>query len=166
MTAALAARGERHRYWDQRYEAWTVAVVAGDVVTTDGDDHLTTVLGSCVATCVRDRTTGAGGMNHMLLPETNGRALVRSLLDRVLAYGGRRDDLEIKLFGGGRVLTGLNDVGQLNSDSVLTYLADQGLTVSVSDLGGTEARRLRYHPRTGQVLLQRLFVRSHLLEAP
>ena len=31
---------------------------------------LTTMLGSCIAACLRDPIAGAGGMNHFLLPDT------------------------------------------------------------------------------------------------
>ena len=34
---------------------------------------LTTVLGSCVAACMRDPRAGVGGMNHFLLPGEDGR---------------------------------------------------------------------------------------------
>ena len=30
---------------------------------------LVTVLGSCVAACIQDRTAGIGGMNHFMLPD-------------------------------------------------------------------------------------------------
>ena len=34
------------------------------------DMVLVTVLGSCVAACIRDRISGIGGMNHFMLPES------------------------------------------------------------------------------------------------
>ena len=42
------------------------------VVTGDASVMLTTVLGSCVAMCLRDPVIGIGGMNHFLLPEGVG----------------------------------------------------------------------------------------------
>ena len=41
-------------------------------VTSDPAIMLTTILGSCVAMCLRDPLAGVGGMNHFLLPEGSG----------------------------------------------------------------------------------------------
>ena len=43
-------------------------------VSSDPDVMLTTILGSCVAVCLRDPRAGIGGMNHFLLPETHAGA--------------------------------------------------------------------------------------------
>lgn len=163
MTSTVAMA---RRYWDQRYGAWTVPVLVSEVCATDGDEHLTTVLGSCVALCVRDRVTGVGGMNHMLLPEGHGRALIGELVERVLALGARQDALEFKLFGGGHVIGGLSDIGGDNVASVRAYLADHGFTLIAADVGGADARRLRYHPRTGRSRVQRLPLGDGYLRAP
>ena len=42
------------------------------IVTPDPAVMLTTVLGSCVAMCLRDPVRGVGGMNHFLLPDGAG----------------------------------------------------------------------------------------------
>ena len=44
-------------------------------VTDDPSVMLTTILGSCVALCLRDPVTRVGGMNHFLLPEGDAGAL-------------------------------------------------------------------------------------------
>ena len=36
---------------------------------TRSDEVITTVLGSCIAACIRDPATHIGGMNHFMLPE-------------------------------------------------------------------------------------------------
>ena len=86
---------------------------------------LTTLLGSCVAACIRDPMAGVGGMNHFLLPGGtlggNDRAVQRHgvhamelLVNDLLKHGARRDRLEAKLFGGARMIDGLTDVGRQN----------------------------------------------------
>ncbi len=46
-----------------------VHVIQGEFkVVNDPDIVLSTILGSCVAACLRDPVTGVGGMNHFLLP--------------------------------------------------------------------------------------------------
>lgn len=47
-----------------------IHVVQGEqYVTDDPEVVLTTILGSCVAACMRDPVAGIGGMNHFLLPD-------------------------------------------------------------------------------------------------
>ncbi len=43
-------------------------------VSGDTDLTFSTVLGSCVAACVRDTVACVGGMNHFLLAEPSGAA--------------------------------------------------------------------------------------------
>ncbi len=46
-----------------------VHIIQGEYnVSDDPDAVLTTLLGSCVAACLRDPVAGIGGMNHFLLP--------------------------------------------------------------------------------------------------
>ncbi len=46
-----------------------VHIIQGEwKVLNDPNAVLTTILGSCVAACLRDPVAGVGGMNHFLLP--------------------------------------------------------------------------------------------------
>jgi len=145
-----------------------VHVTQGEfVVTTDPDVVLTTILGSCVAGCLRDPVAGVGGMNHFLLPEGHGgvgdglRYGVQSmelLIHGLLKYGARRDRLEAKLFGGGRLLDGLTDVGQQNAAFAERFMREEGVRIVGASLRGDHARRVQYWPVTGrarQVLIAR-----------
>ena len=63
--------------------------------------------------CLRDPLAGVGGMNHFLLPEGAGAGTdagrrygayaMELLINDLLKAGGRRERLEAKLFGGGRM---------------------------------------------------------------
>src|SRR5690606_25087116 len=44
------------------------------LVSNDTDLTFSTVLGSCISACVRDRVANVGGMNHFLLAEQSGSA--------------------------------------------------------------------------------------------
>ena len=91
----------------------------GEYYATTRDMLLVTVLGSCVAACMRDRISGIGGMNHFMLPDSDNDphnpaqhlGALRHLRDGnadqpLLKLGARRDNLEAKVFGGGNVLRG------------------------------------------------------------
>lgn len=150
------------------------------VVTTvhQGDCHVSaaqdvtfsTVLGSCISACVRDRAAMVGGMNHFLLAEQSGSAKDRygasarygafameQLINKVLSQGsGRKANLEIKVFGGGKINSALDDVGAKNIEFVRQFLADEGYVAVSEDLGGSFARRVLFKPHSGRAFVKRL----------
>jgi chemotaxis protein CheD len=129
-------------------------------VSADPDVMLTTILGSCVAVCLRDTKMGIGGMNHFLLPEGKAEGLDESrrygayamelLINEILRSGGRRERMEAKLFGGARMFGGLSDVGASNAAFAEKFLRDEGIPVVGGSLGGFGARRVQYWPATGR----------------
>jgi chemotaxis protein CheD len=138
-----------------------IHVVQGEhCISSDPDVMLTTILGSCVAVCMRDPVTGVGGMNHFLLPEGKAEGLDESrrygayamelLINELLRSGARRERLEAKLFGGARMFGGLSDVGASNAAFAEKFLRDEGIPVVGSSLGGVGARRVQYWPTTGR----------------
>lgn len=141
-----------------------IHVIQGEYHVAQGEDVvLTTILGSCVAACIRDPATGLGGMNHFLLPgETGDEGLrygvqsMELLLNDLLRKGCRRDRLEVKLFGGAHLFDGLSDVGGQNSTFAERFVRDEGLRYVGGSLRGDRARRIQYWPGSGrarQILL-------------
>jgi chemotaxis protein CheD len=138
--------------------------------TSDPDETIVTILGSCIAACVRDPKTGMGGMNHFMLPESEtglwsdpmsaatlyGNFAMEMLINSVLGMGCPRSRLEIKLFGGANFTEGPAMIGKKNADFVLRYLSNEGLRIAAADLGGMYGRRIHYHPASGKV--KRLFL--------
>jgi chemotaxis protein CheD len=158
-----------HRYRDPRFDAVAVKVFPGEHYVTAADEMLVTVLGSCVAACIRDPIAGVGGMNHFMLPESNGsdwggassgmrygNVAMEWLINDILTRGGLRNRLEIKVFGGGNVLNGTTDIGHKNAAFVESYLAAEGLPIAAAELRGRLARRVHYFPATGRVMLLEL----------
>jgi len=139
-------------------------------VSGDKDLTYSTVLGSCISACVRDRAANVGGMNHFLLAEQSGSARDRygasarygafameQLINKVLTSGsGRKANLEIKVFGGGKINASLDDVGAKNIEFVREFLAAEGYTLVSEDLGGTFARRVLFKPHSGRAFVKRL----------
>ncbi|SDG14313.1 hypothetical protein [Pelagibacterium luteolum] len=156
-------------------ETFTRGVVTtvhqGDcLVSVKPDATFSTVLGSCISACVRDRAAGLGGMNHFLLANQSGSSKDRfgesarygafameQLINMVLSKGsGRKANLEFKVFGGGNIHAGMNDVGAKNIAFVRDFLAEEGYVISSQDLGGNYARRVMYQPVTGRAFVKRL----------
>lgn len=158
------------RYRDPDFDATVVKVLPGEhYVTGAPDEMVVTVLGSCVAACIRDPLIGFGGMNHFMLPQSSdgtwgagsasmryGNFAMEVLINEILARGGRRERLEIKVFGGGNVLASATPVGTRNAAFVETYLEAEGLTAVARHLGGSHPRRVHYFPVTGKVMLREL----------
>ena len=137
---------------------------------------LRTILGSCVGVTFWSSRLGAGALCHGVLPKcplswppgsrnSEGHRYVdfsiRYLARQFDALGARRDELEIKLFGGADVLpaAGTRDrptVGFQNCKIAEEVLAEEGLIVCASDLGGKRGRRIHFHTGTGEVLVHRL----------
>ena len=73
------------------------------------------------------------------------------LINALQKAGASRSRLKAKVFGGGTMSGLFHDIGQKNGEFVLNYLSEEGVPVSAQDLGGTSARRINFHPITGQV---------------
>lgn len=159
-----------NRYWDRQSGRWAAKLMPGEFyVTSDPQEIIATTLGSCVSACIRDRVSGIGGMNHFMLPLSNnsssqwlsmatryGSHAMEHLINEILKLGARRENLEVKLTGGGKVVKNMSDVGQSNIDFVLEYVRLESLDVVAQDLGDVHPRKVLYHPQTGQMRVKRL----------
>jgi chemotaxis protein CheD len=173
------ARGFEHikRYWDPGHDRWSAKILPGEYFVTRSDEVITTVLGSCIAACIRDPVTRIGGMNHFMLPEDSspgksswidgpgglatryGSYAMESLINELMKLGARRDRLEVKLFGGGRILSSMTDVGNKNITFARAFLKLEGFKIAAEDVGDVCPRRIVYFPATGLVMLKRLHAR-------
>lgn len=162
------------RTWDPTANLCVSRILPGEYFVTTRDQMITTVLGSCVSACIRDPLTGIGGMNHFMLPGNTGRSMDRwggddclasrygvaameMLINDLLKLGSRKERLELKLFGGGKVLAmDVNNVGDRNVQFVKKFVETEGIAVVSEDLGGTYPRKVNYFPRTGKVMMRRL----------
>ncbi len=163
------------RYWDNKNHKITAKLHPGDFYVTTSGEMLVTLLGSCVSACIRDPKKNIGGMNHFLLPVHKGEHVLDGtnegimsratqygewamelLVDEILKHGGKRERLEVKLFGGARVLNLGTNIGEQNVNFVREFVSIENLNVLAEDLGGDEARKIIYHPCTGTVKVKRL----------
>jgi chemotaxis protein CheD len=157
-------------YFDHTFEAPAAKLLPGEFYVTGSDMVLVTVLGSCVAACIRDPQTGIGGMNHFMLPEGGnadevanasaryGTYAMEVLINTILKQGGRRSSLEAKVFGGGNVLEGLTvaNVGPRNATFVRAFLKTEGIPVRAHDLEDIYPRKVYFFPRTGRAMVRKL----------
>jgi chemotaxis protein CheD len=82
---------------------------------------------------------------------------MEQVINTVLTKGtGVKANLEIKVFGGGNINSGMVDVGAKNIEFVREFLSAEGYKIAGEDLGGTFARRILFMPQTGRILIKRL----------
>lgn len=156
-------------YYDRNFKSQAAKILPGEYFVSDQDMLLVTVLGSCVAACIRDTDSGVGGMNHFMLPDDGGRGKVSSsarygtyamevLINHLLKMGSRRNRLEAKVFGGGAVMASLSssNVGVRNAEFVLDYLKTEKIPIVAKDLLDSYPRKVYYFPATGRVLVKKL----------
>ncbi|MGZ4959870.1 MAG: chemoreceptor glutamine deamidase CheD [Methylomonas sp.] len=173
-TPPIASFDGINRYWDQENHIVAVKLLPGEYYVTNRNEMITTVLGSCVAACIRDSVSGVGGMNHFMLPETSqsrltardeavvgnatryGNYAMEHLINTILQNGGKRKHLEVKLFGGGKVIATLGDVGARNIKFVLDYVDTEALKLVSHDLGDIYPRKVNFFPQTGKVRMKKI----------
>lgn len=166
--ALVAPQNTAH--FEHKIGAPVYSVLPGDfLVISEPGTAVGTLLGSCVAACIRDRSTGVGGLNHFLLPGSEnsdsaryGAYAMELLINEILKAGGARKDLEAKIFGGGEVIesSGTVTVGQKNASFAKDYLQTEGVRILAEDLGGRTARRIYFFPESGKVRVQYLGARD------
>ena len=158
-------------YFDKYFSLDAAKISPGEYFSTPHDMVLVTVLGSCVAACIHDKVNRIGGINHFMLPDDNdnhhnplgaparyGGYAMEILINDLLKLGARRENLEAKVFGGGRVLSGFTTetVGERNAAFVLDYLCTEKIYVAAQDLLDIYPRKVYYFPHTGKVLVKKL----------
>lgn len=156
-------------YYDSTFNMEAIKLLPGEYYVTKRNMVLVTVLGSCVAACIRDRVTGVGGMNHFMLPgDTNdnpvtpgaryGGYAMEMMINQLLKAGATRANLEAKLFGGGNVLRGftVTNLGERNAEFALQYLRNENISVVANSLLDIYPRKVYFFPSTGKVMLKKL----------
>ena len=156
-------------YYDRYFDCDAAKILPGEYYFTHKDMMIVTVLGSCVSACIRDRISGIGGMNHFMLPDSDGDNPVSTsmrygthameiLINDILKAGARRENLEAKVFGGGNVLRGFVaiNVGERNAHFVKEYLRAENIRIAAEDLNDIWPRKVYFFPRSGKVLVKKL----------
>jgi chemotaxis protein CheD len=160
-------------YWDPRRKIPAAKILPGEYYVTKNNEIITTVLGSCVSVCMYDLIAGVGGMNHFMLPISDGQGwggdndLVSTanrygnfamghMLNEILKNGGTKKNIEVKMFGGGRIISTMPHIGEMNIKFVRVYLENEGLRLAGEDVGSIYPRKIVYYPATGRVLVKKL----------
>jgi chemotaxis protein CheD len=171
MNSAIEEQLATNLYYDRAFDCEAAKILPGEYYFTGKSMVIVTVLGSCVAACIRDRVSGIGGMNHFMLPDGGGDTsspmsasmrygayAMEVLINQILKAGGRRENLEAKVFGGGNVLRGFTaiNVGERNARFVRDFLHAENIRIVAEDLNDVHPRKVYFFPATGKVLVKKL----------
>ena len=139
----------------------------GEIYVSEVPLQVITILGSCIAICMWDKKNKIGGMNHYLLPgkkeenmeNTNrGNAAIPALVNLMIEKGGRKANMEAKIFGGCQSLySNVNyEVGKKNIEMAVKILNELNIPIVAGDTGGKYGRKIIFNTGTGKVLMKLL----------
>lgn len=174
MTHFFYPPPEPNFYHDSNFDIDAVKILPGEYYVTTRPMLIVTVLGSCVAACVRDTGNGIGGMNHFLLPNAvefggteamcrqYGEYAMEVLIDQMLSMGAKREHLEAKIFGGSNILRDFtrDKVGERNALFLRQWLDKRQIPIVADSMLGRYPRKVYFFPETGNVKIKKL-VRLH-----
>ena len=143
-------------------------ILPGELTFAKVPTNITTVLGSCVAICLWDRSKKMGGMNHFLLPEptANGETgnkfaeyATKNLIKEAIKARCEMKNLKATIYGGGEVITTFNQnvsIGQRNIQAAMNLCISMRIPYVIGDVGGEQSRRITMDSTTGQVQVHKV----------
>lgn len=164
-----------NRYWDEQHNIFSAKIGPGEYYVSSQREMITTVLGSCVSVCIHDPVAGIGGMNHFMLPDSHsydlnswqstpvsdgaryGNIAMERLINTIIINGGTRENLEMKVFGGSKLMEASYNIGFDNIVFVKQYIASEGFAILAEDTGGIYPRKLQYFPTSGRARVKKLY---------
>jgi chemotaxis protein CheD len=159
------------RIFSPKFKRYIHEIFAGDYYATKEQNVVfSTILGSCISVCLKDRITGIAGMNHFMLPgkSRTGKTVpggdaryginsMEMLIESMLKIGAKKSALEAKVFGGGQLYEMvLNNIAGMNIDFITAYLDIKKIPVLASSVGGRHGRKLFFFSDTFTVYVKQI----------
>jgi chemotaxis protein CheD len=169
-TSSLMEFSHIRRMQDTRFPYEIAVILPGEYFVSSEPMVVYTVLGSCISVCLRDPLVNVGGMNHFMLSAPTsggghdswadsgryGSFAMEMLINEILQRGGKKDRLEAKVFGGGKIYDGAMDIGAVNAAWALDYLEREGVPLLKANVGDVCPRKVYFFTDSGKVLLKKL----------
>ncbi|MFW5857485.1 MAG: response regulator [Planctomycetota bacterium] len=139
-------------------------LLPGDYRATRRPKVYSTLLGSCVSVCLRNRREGHAAMNHFMLDKAPsaqvddkgryGDLATAAILDVLFRVDPNPAHYEARLYGGAAVVSHLgagHQVGQRDIAAAREALGAAGVRVVEEDIGGARGRRITFDTGAGAV---------------
>jgi len=174
ITGTLPGFENINRFYDRRNNVQIAKILPGEYYVTGQNEIIATVLGSCISVCIRDPKNRIGGMNHFMLPDKKnisgsswnfksadqatryGTYAMEHMINDIIKHGGKRNNFEIKLCGGGQIIESMTNIGLKNINFIKAFLVTEGYEVVSEDVGDIYPRKVRYSPVTGKLRIKKL----------
>ena len=168
------------KLYNRKFKRDMVIIFSGEFYISN-TEIISTVLGSCVSVCMKDRKTGISGMNHFMYPYKIGPAekiishsakygvhAMKLLIEQMIGMGAARSMLAARIFGGSNCLRFVEKqdrlVAELNIEFAKSFLDLNNIPIISQDVGGYLGRKIIFFTDSGEVLLQ--YHKSSWFEAP
>ena len=166
----LMGFGHIRRIQEVRFPYEIAVILPGEYFVSKKPMVVYALLGGSISVCLRDPFVNVGGMNHFMLgmPTSDGGQdswsdsgrygsfAMEMLIDDIVKLGGRKDRLEAKVFGGGKIDDGAMDIGAKNAAWALDYLERQSVPILKANVGDVCPRKVYFFTDSGKVLLKKL----------
>jgi len=169
-STGLMEFGHIRRMQDTRFPYEVAVILPGEYFVSQEPKVVYTILGSCISVCLRDPFVNVGGMNHFMLSAPTseggqdswadsgryGSFAMEMLINEILKRGGKKNRLEAKVFGGGKIYDGAMDIGAKNAAWALDYLERESVPLLKANVGDVCPRKVYFFTDSGKVLLKKL----------
>lgn len=134
---------------------------------------VTYALGSCVGICIYDRKLKAGGLSHIMLPDSTlfkrgeinrmkfADTAINDMIQALIMKGADRRHLTAKIAGGAQMFkvqedSQLGNIGERNVKSVKNVLGQLRIPIIAEDTGMNYGRTVYFEIETGIMKVQSL----------
>lgn len=139
----------------------------GEHFVSSSKDVVSTVLGSCISVCLYDEESNINGMNHFMLPKQGydrkhnssfsyGEHSLPHLISHMIDMGANKESIKAKIFGGSRILSTKESIGQKNIDFIKEFLKGHNIPIVNEDIGGKVGRHIYFDTNTKKVFVKNL----------
>lgn len=155
----------------------SVYIQPGEACFTGKPIVVSTVLGSCLSITMFHKKNKFAGISHCQLPINRNcdstctncpepykyvNCTIIHMIKKFEELKIKRNEIEVKIFGGADVLTPsngekkLSTIGRQNINMALEVLKKNEMTPAVTDVGGKFGRKIFFLTETGEIFLNRL----------
>jgi chemotaxis protein CheD len=144
------------------------------------DTIRTTGLGSCVGVILYDEIKKIAGLAHVMLPDSTfakaasinigkyADTAIKSLYDMLIKRGAIKRNMKAKIAGGAQMFqfssgSEMMRIGPRNVESVKSQLADLGIPIMASDVGGSSGRTIEFNPESTELSIKTVNMGTKIL---
>lgn len=143
-------------------------------VSSSEDVYFETLVGSCIALFLYDKTKNLAGIAHVMLPTNpDGKKTIdpmnagkyadealESLIARLISRGGKLENIIAKLIGGANMFSHESGksyigIGEKNIKIIKLLLHEKKIPIISEDLGGQHGRKILFEVKTGKVICKK-----------